>query len=160
MHISSAEFSPHVTMRFVPVPVLAADREPVAVVEPHRHGEPVVPLPVELPAADRQQHLTLARRADDRDLASFAEAVHVQQHRVDREALAQVDVRAQEPQERSRVAGPGVVTRFPAGMRNDCGEMSQPGLTTGALAARFATESSTLSSTTEWSGRGAVDSRL
>ena len=41
------------------------------------------------------------------------------------------------------------VTRFRAGMRNDCGEMSQPGLTTGALAARFATESSTLSSTTE-----------
>src|SRR5688500_1981419 len=54
----------HVALRAVPV--LAADLELVTVVEANRLREPVVTLPVELPAADREQHLALARRAHER----------------------------------------------------------------------------------------------
>src|SRR6266508_3231060 len=95
------------------VVVLAADRQLVAVAEANRHREPVVALPVELPVADREQHLALVRSSYENDAATLPEPVHVQEHRADHEAVLQVKIRAEQAQHRARVTAPGMRHALP-----------------------------------------------
>src|SRR5215211_3317480 len=83
--------------------MLAADREPVAGLEPLRLGEVILALPVEVPPPDAEQHLLLPGGTNEGDAATLAESMHVVQDRVDDEPAAEIHVPGKETEELPRI---------------------------------------------------------